>query len=493
MNLMNILPFGVAALLFGFLGACRQQTTTTEKKIKENQAPNVLFIIVDDLKPKLGCYGERSIQSPHIDQLASQAHLFERAYCNFPVCGASRSSLLSGLRPTRDRFLFYYSSVEEDAPGTTSLPMHFKNKGYYTLSYGKVYHDKADQEESWSEAPYRPESKVSWRDYITEKNLQLERQYKKSRERGREQEARRGFFYECVDTNDQAYYDGKLTQDALNKLKELKTKKQPFFFSVGYLKPHLPFNAPKKYYDKYPIDSIELPKNYHRNSSMPDGLLHTFGELRQYSGIPSVDSALVLDTALAKKLIQGYKACVSYTDAHIGRLLDGLEAMGLSDNTMVVLIGDHGWFLGQHALWCKHTNLLDALHVPMIIREPGQSEGKRWRKMVEFVDLYPTLCDMAGLSQPEHLQGNSFYPFEESKEENAIAYCRYFNQESVILQDTIYTEVFKSNEGEQLLGRVAFDWQRDSLEQNNLIQSQDSSGLLLHQRALNQHRKQVYK
>lgn len=360
------------------------------------EPPNVLFIAVDDLRPELACYNQEHISSPNIDRLAASGVLFERAYCMVPTCGASRASLMTSIRPTRNRFVNYLTWAEKDAPGTTTLNTHFKNNGYHTVSLGKIFHHPQDNSEGWSEPAWRPQ-RTPW--YRKAENQQLHRQRQKQGRRWR------GPAWESADVADNAYADGLLAERAIEDLERLKSKEQPFFLAVGFFKPHLPFIAPKKYWDLYPHASIHLPDNYAVPQDAPKESIHSFGELRAYAGIPR-KGPVSDDTA--RNLIHGYYACVSYIDAQIGRLLDELERLDLAENTIVVLWGDHGWNLGEHTLWCKHSCYETSMQIPLIVRAPGMDGAQRRTNLIESIDLYPSLCTLAGLELPEHLQGRSF-------------------------------------------------------------------------------------
>lgn len=431
----------------------------TCKQSEKPKQPNVLFIAIDDLRPELGCYGEKKIQSPNIDKLASEGTLFERAYCNVPVCGASRASLLSGVRPRRDRFVQYYTWQDNDAPGITSLPEYFKENGYYTVSNGKIYHHLEDGVGSWSEEPWHPVQEVedkNWRNYITKANLDIAAENKGS-----------ALPYELAEVHDTAYFDGKTAQKTIADLKKLKEKGQPFFLAAGFLKPHLPFNAPAQYWDMYPYEEIEMPENPFFPETAPEAANHNWGELRSYAGIPKEGP---LSNRLARKLIQGYYACVSYTDAQIGKILDELERLGLKENTIVVLWGDHGWNLGEHGLWCKHCNFDNALKVPLIVSAPGLENNTKVRSLVEFVDIYPSLCELAGLEKPSHLQGDSFVPLMkgETTETKDAVYARWIKGESVKTEQYLYTEWF-DNDG-NVFARMLYDHEKDPKETVNVAE-----------------------
>lgn len=426
----------------------------------QNEKPNVLFIAVDDLRPELGCYGQEHIKSPHIDKLASEGLIFNRAYCNIPVCGASRASLLSGIRPNRNRFLDYKTWQDKDVPGAVSLPMHFKNNGYSTVSLGKIYHHFTDGKGSWN-TQWMPNPKVckTWRDYLTEENNKLDTG---NRSRGKP--------FEKADANDDDYKDGMIAKRAIEELRRFKENKNPFFLAVGFLKPHLPFNAPSKYWDMYDSKEIKLPPNMNQPENAPDECMHTFGELRAYNSIPKVGD---VSKSVALKMIHGYYACVSYTDAQIGRVLDELKSLGLDKNTIIILWGDHGWHLGEHNLWCKHCNFEKVLHTPLIIKAPGKKQNIKTNALVEYVDIYPSLCELAGLDAPFHLQGKSFVPLTENPELpwKQEVYCRWIKGETLVTMSHTYTEWLNDNTGE-VDARMMYDLTNDPEETVNIAEEE---------------------
>lgn len=439
---------GYMLLAFGAV-ACNPAQKPEMKK------PNVLFIAVDDLRPELGCYGHSQIKSPNIDNLANRGLTFVNAYCNVPVCGASRASLLTGIRPTRTRFVGFDTWAEKDAPGAVSLPQVFKNNGYQTISNGKVFHHWNDLLDSWSENPWNPaEDSESYLNYFSEENLALIKKGEK-----------RGYPFEIAEVEDTAYYDGQIASKSIADLKRLKASGKPFFLAAGFLKPHLPFNAPKKYWEMYTEASIQLPENYFRPENAPDVAIHNFGELRSYYGVPSEGP---VSDEMAHQLIHGYYACVSYVDAQIGRLLDALDELGLAKNTVVVLWGDHGWQLGEHSLWCKHANFKTSLNAPLIISAPGFRGSQKTEALVEFVDIFPSLCELAGLEKPVQLQGQSFVSLMKNPElswKNAV-YSRFVQGESVKTKRYLFTEWF-NNEGE-VYSTMLYDHQTDPSENINI-------------------------
>lgn len=438
------------------LWTCRNEEPVAASKT------NVLFIAVDDLRPELGCYGAGHIHSPNIDKLAATGTLFLNAYCNVPVCGASRASLLTGLRPTLTRFKTYLSRSDEEAPEAITLPGLFKANGYTTISNGKVFHNANDSKDDWDEV-WRI-GNITPRDYITEENIRLDTTANL-----------RGYPFERTPATDTAYKDGKMTEKAIADLKRLKENGRPFFLAVGYLKPHLPFNAPQKYWDLYPEESIQLPDNRFQPTDVPAQALHNFGELRHYAGVPK--TGLVSDS-LARTLIHGYYACVSYTDALIGKLLDALAELDLDKNTIVILWGDHGWNLYEHGLWCKHCNYRTSLKAPIILRTPGQPEAYRRDEMVEFVDIYPTLAELCGLPAPGHLQGNSLVPLisDDKVEWKDRVESVWQNGFTYTSRTHAYTEW--RTENDSIVARMLFDHVTDPGENVNIAGKEESKAVL---------------
>ena len=367
--------------------------------------PNVLFIAVDDLRPQLGCYGQAVIKSPNIDRLAAQGFVFERAYCQFAHCAPSRASLLSGVRPDS-------RTVAED------LPAYFKKQGYFCESMGKVYHgtfskkyDKSngDKPESWSVPTWYPPPRY----YFSEEGVaEAKKRFAKTAQQlgvsadEWTNHVVRGCAIEVPDVADNLPRDGQLAEHAMQQLKEIGGK-QPFFMAVGFMGTHLPFVAPKKYWDLYPDQKIHLPGNMYAPHGAPDFSLIPRFELNQYTGLEDIGSNM--DTA--RRLIHAYYACVSYVDALIGNVLDALDKEGLRDNTIIILWGDNGWKLGEHNAWSKYSDYENDTRVPVIISVPGmKTAGKRTNALVELVDVYPTLCELCGLPVPENLEGTSMVP-----------------------------------------------------------------------------------
>jgi len=386
--------------------------------------PNVLFIAVDDLRPELGCYDNRYVISPNIDRLAADSVVFTQAYCQSGVCNPSRASLLTGLRPDTIKVWDLETHFRDTAPEVTTLPQHFKNNGYHCTAIGKIYHNDKPDPLSWSEPkiyiegyPYDPDAV-----YRDDGNLQyLEKRKAEITQTGRQDRYIDQFdqWYlkanatEMPDVTDNAYYDGAQTDVAIEKLGELSRMDEPFFFGIGYYRPHLPFNVPRKYWDMYDRDRIPPAENDFPPINAPSMALNTLRELTGYADLRDVKHPTEgkLNEQSARLLKHGYLASVTYVDTQIGRLLGRLDELGIRDNTIIVLWGDNGWKLGEHASWCKMTNFEIDTRVPLIIRAPGSgtANGVR-RQLVEFVDVYPTVCELAGTPVPEQLEGLSAVP-----------------------------------------------------------------------------------
>ena len=429
--------------------------------------PNVLFIAVDDLRPELACYGKKHIHSPNIDRLAASGVLFERAYCMVPTCGASRASLMTGIRPARSRFVSYLARADKDAPGITTMNTQFNKNGYFTASLGKVFHHASDSAEGWSEPAWRTKG-IPWYQRPENHELHEKRQKQGSRKRGPA--------WESADVSDDAYADGVIAERAIADLRRLKDRDEPFFLAVGFLKPHLPFIAPKKYWDLYNHEKIQLPDNYHVPQDAPKESIHSSGEMRSYAGIPAKGS---VSDETARNMIHGYYACVSYADAQIGKLLDELDRLEISDNTIVVLWGDHGWNLGEHTLWCKHSCYETSMQIPLIVRAPGINGGQRRNHLIETIDLYPTLCELTGTSLPEHLEGRSLA--ELMKSPNAVwkdAAIGRFQDGDTIRTDSFRFTEYTDKKGNRV-SRMLYDHSDDPDENVNVSGSRQTLALKL--------------
>ena len=363
-----------------------------------NDKPNVLLVCVDDLKPLLGCYGAPLAQTPNIDRLAARGVLFERAYCNQAVCSPSRNALLTGLRPQTIGIYDLATNFRRGVPDAVTVAQYFRQHGYRTEALGKVFHvGHGNQEDaaSWTVPHWRPQGGG----YQLPASTAVKRPAKTG--------GPRGAATECADVADNAYGDGMIADEAVARLQSARaTPGEPFFLAVGFLKPHLPFVAPKKYWDLYQRTSFEPHPRQQPPAGAPQYAPTTWGELRQYSDMPETGP---LSVDQQRELIHGYYAAVSFMDAQLGRVLDALDQTGLAANTIVVLWGDHGWHLGDHGMWCKHTNYEQAARIPLIVAAPGCAPGgAKTAALAETVDIYPTLCELAGLPPPQGLDGASF-------------------------------------------------------------------------------------
>ena len=376
--------------------------------------PNVLFIAVDDLRPELGCYGNRIVKSPNIDRIAARGVVFNRAYCQQAVCSPSRTAIMTGLRPDTTKVWDLVTHFRVAQPDCITLPQHFKANGYHCAAINKVYHKGFEDGRSWSEPHWYSMGKAVDTDLsdftkqiVTKHDVVVEEFMSPLPKVDGNTKA--GPAFEVSLKAESELPDGAAAAEAVKRLAALKSKKQPFFLAVGFAKPHLPFVAPKKYWELYDPNVIPVPTIDRLPEGSPSFTGHTNGELHNYPGVPKEDP---IPADFAKTLRHGYYACISYTDAQIGKVLDALDKEGLSDNTIIVLWGDHGWQLGDHGLWHKHTNFELAARAPLLISVPKSlSAGKKCDAPVEFVDVYPTLAEVCGLPSPSKIDGSSLKNF----------------------------------------------------------------------------------
>ncbi len=408
---MNLSKFVIFIFLLGQSFNCTAQQNTVEKVTK---SPNILFIAIDDLRPELASYGSEIAQSPNLDKLASQGLQFNRAYCQQAICGPSRASVLTGLRPETSGIFHNYLKIRELHPDIVTLPQHFKNNGYESVYYGKIFHHgDLDDSLSWSRVPgQKPKSVVG---FALPENQRLQEETRKEMFSKYGDVAKYGLAmgpaYESADVPDNTYDDGYNTDLAIADIKAMaKNSDEPFFLGLGFHKPHLNWVAPKKYWDLYneteiPMASDSIPPK--EGASMG---LHPSFELRVRSGIPKTGK---LPPELSRTLKHAYLACISYVDEQIGRTIKALEDAGIRDNTIIIVWSDHGWHLGDMGIWGKATNYEIATRVPLMIWTPDMPESNRGAQteaLVELIDMYPTLCELAGIEKPEHIEGQSFVP-----------------------------------------------------------------------------------
>ena len=405
-------------LLNILLFSCKAQIDKSIDTSKNK--PNILFIAIDDLRPELGAYGSEIAITPNMDALAANGLLFNNAYCQEAICSPSRASVMTGSRPETIKVIENFSYFRDLNPDIITLPQHLKTEGYETVYAGKIFHPGyTDEELSWSRKAYSGPNVAEMpnrvRGYVLAENQEI---FKKNRdeviEKYGENAPRNGLgkgpAYEFADAPDNTYEDGHNTELAIETMKEMAKNDKPFFLGLGFLKPHLEWIAPKKYWDLYEGKDLQMTDQHKGPINGAAMGLHASFELRARADIPNYGD---IDEEQAKNLKRAYLATVSYVDAQIGKMLQALDEEGLRDNTIIMLWSDHGWHLGDMGIWGKATNYEIATRVPLIVSTPNMSEAVRGSKtnaLVELVDMYPTLCDLAGVSIPESLEGQSFKP-----------------------------------------------------------------------------------
>ncbi len=319
------------------------------------------------------------------------------------------------------------------------------------------------EDQSWSHAPWRPMSKQGgrWRNYLTPEAIAAAKA-----------SGHCGPPFECADVPDNAYHDGQTADRAIHELSRLRDSDEPFFLAAGFLKPHLPFNAPKGYWDRYRRDDVHLADNPFAPENAPSRAVHNFGELRSYFNVPKEGP---LSEELQRNLVHGYYAATSYADAQIGRVLEALRVYGLEENTIVVAWGDHGWQLGEHGMWCKHCNFETSLNAPLIVRTPDQRGGVATEALAEFVDIFPTLCDLSGIPTPETLAGTSLAPCldDDRATVKEAAFSRWHAGESVRTGDVLYTE-WLDEEG-AVTDRMLYNHRTDPDENVNVVEQDENA------------------
>jgi arylsulfatase A-like enzyme len=431
---------------------------------QDSNQKNVLLIIVDDLRPVLPTYGATQVEAPHLTAFSKNAVQFNNAYVNIPTCGASRASILTGIRPTREYYKKYYTSIDEDMPQAITISELLQAKGYTTISNGKVSHNKSDKASTWDDL-WRPGSTTP-KDYLLEENNESSKLPHKNNHMP----------YEKANVEDLAYKDGKIAAKTIRDLKKLKAQKESFFLVAGFLKPHLPFNAPAKYWEMYDKEKITPPINNKFPATAYEGAGNWY-ELARYKGVqqgysdnPSLNAkTFTMDAEMTTNLIHGYYACVSYIDQQIGNVLQALEDLDLSEDTIVIITSDHGFSLSEHNRWSKHNLFKVENQVPLFIRVPGLSNSGKSDSFVELIDLYPTICDLLGLEKPDQLEGMSIV--ENIKNPTLIsktnAYSRYTNGDMYISDNYAYSEWKYSEEG-KIIGRMLYDMKNDPFQMENL-------------------------
>ena len=463
------------------------------------QSPDIVMIAIDDLRPMLGCYGDEKIQSPNIDSLAKSGIVFERAYCQYAKCGTSRLSLMTGLRP--DSIGIFSNKVSDivnfrtQHPKIDSIARWLKRAGYHTQSFGKIYHDGWDHSDDWSTDSFpgrdREILEITNEQNVSAPTIIAERLHCP--------------VMQAPDVHDDHLFAGRMTTKVIHTLNHFQDS-EPLFLAIGFRRPHLPFVAPKSYFDQYQIDDSWLAANQNPNADTPlfawfnsDGYVGTARkagltmplrpeyneardwngyEMRSYQGVPN-EGPIPLATQM--NLIHAYAACISYVDAQIGRILRTLRQSPRFKNAIIILWSDHGWHLGEHSAWGKMTNFEIATRVPLIVSAPHVTPG-RTNHITELVDLYPTLCELAKVPKPDHLEGKSLLQvlkqdeLTRKSEEKSVAlsqYTRFRNRymgRAIRTQNHRYVAWFDQHEN-RIVARELYDHRVDPDENNNLASS----------------------
>lgn len=446
--------------------------------------PNVLLLCVDDLKPNLGCYGDAFAQTPNIDRLASRGTRFDLAYCNQAVCAPSRNNLMLGSHSTSLGIYGLAQNFRLAVPNAVTLTQHFMRHGWRAEAVGKVLHSghgNHDDDASWS-VPTQKEKVVEYLDPKNSANGQLTREeaFFTNQKLGEIRSLPRGAAWEMLDVPDNAYADGRIAEEGVRRLQAAAGRSgTPFFLALGFVKPHLPFTAPKRFWDKYNREAITLAKYQLDPAGAPAYAGKRGGEIVNYDPLSEEN---LREMEMQRTLIHAYYACVSYVDAQIGRVLDELERLKLTDRTLVVLWGDHGWHLGDHGYWTKHTNYEQANRIPLIIVAPGVGRaGSVSRQLAETVDIFPTLAELAGLpapSGPQRVDGLSLAPVLQDPEKRVRDHAYHVYPRDPRLGRAIRTERYRLVEWKRYGGAAdtaefeLYDYQSDPEETKNLAATQ---------------------
>jgi iduronate 2-sulfatase len=414
MRAVRFLPFLLTILC---VSAPLRETFSAEK-------PNVLLILVDDLKPALGCYGDETALTPNIDALAARGMRFDLAYCNQAVCAPSRFTLMLGSHSTSTGLYGLGSPLRQILPDAVTMPQHFEKHGYRTESLGKIFHighGNLGDPESFS-VPHFKEKVIEYVDPASKPDGKITREEAMFQNLpappGGMNSLARGAAFESPAVEDNAYADGRVADETKRRLAAAKVRREkdgtPFFIAAGFARPHLPFSAPKKYWDVYDPDNLPMPKFEDLPEGSPQVAGKRGGEIRNYFPVPDKNDPAQIPDDVKRQLIHGYYASTSYVDAQIGKVIDELDRLGLAENTIVVLWGDHGFHLGDLGIWTKHTNYEQANRIPILITAPGVTKpNSSTKQLAESVDVFPTLAELAGLpapTGPQPIDGISLVP-----------------------------------------------------------------------------------
>ncbi len=470
---MNVLPRRLALASLAFVSLAANALFAAPP-----QRPNVVMILVDDLKPLTGAYGDKHALTPELDRLAAKGVRFDSAYCNQAVCAPSRFNLMLGARSTTLGIYNFGKNFRDFYADTVTLPQHFKNSGYQVESMGKIYHighGTYGDDASWS-IPHHKDLVIEYVDPKSKTSDQLTKEealFSNKPSKG----LPRGAAWESPDVADEAYADGRVAAHAITRLKAAKEKPgQPFFLAVGFARPHLPFSAPKKYWDLYDPRKLPLPEN----EKAPEGVenIKRGGEVAQYFPVPEkLPESGLYDEPLKRKLIHGYYASTSYVDAQIGKVVRAIDELGLAENTIIVLWGDHGFHLGDLGIWTKHTNFEQANRIPLFVIAPGVSKpGTATKTFAETVDIFPTLAELAGLSMPKQpfaIDGKSLVPALKNPATLVRDYAYHCFPRGKLIGRSIRTERYRlvewrtHDKAAKLASVELYDYVADPLETKN--------------------------
>lgn len=479
--------------------------TNTKTEVK----PNILFLSIDDLRPALGAFGDDLAITPNIDRFAEEAITFRQTFCQAAVCAPSRASLMTGLRPDSTRVWHLGDKFREINPATVTMPQHFSKHGYYTVNLGKIFHNYMPDSISWDEPDLRP-ARYKQQDWLGRdgETFYISEEVAKSQVIKRDSLLKlrpvryadgwnTGPAWENADVHDTMYYDGSQLELTKKTLDRIVKADKPFYMGLGFFRPHLPFTVPKKYWDMYEKDLLEAAANPFIPVGAPAWTMNSMYELRHYDGFQHIghpNSDFVMNQDTARILKHGYYASVSYVDELFGQLVDHLKSLGIYDNTIIVLWGDHGWKLGDHNSWGKMTNYAIDLQVPLIIRNPYQeNQGKETQSLTELVDLFPTICEMANIEVPDYTQGVSLVQIMQNTDvklktaalsqfhrrpQHAADGGRYMGY-SMVTEAYHFIEWYQWDDAKgkrgALMATELFDRVKDPTEKFNLATSEESS------------------
>jgi arylsulfatase A-like enzyme len=518
MKLISNYLGGLLLLFFacGSTATAVNQSTNSATSMSANVRPNnILFLAVDDLKPLLSNYGHKEMHTPNFDRLAAMGVTFTNANVQYAVCGPSRASIMTGCYPDRTKVWDLHTDFRKSSDGLVSMPEYLTTQGYETVGIGKIYHKGSSAPghdgNSWSMGHTLPKdyNEVTGAPIINYQSAENRARYKtimeEAKAKGIDKSGKQRAYalkqhkptVESAPVPDDAYQDGVYTKNAIKTLKTLKQQDKPWMLALGWQRPHLPFVAPQKYWDLYDRETIDLSGVQELAEGTPKIAYHNFGEIRSYTDFPKgAELGEPISEAKQRELIHGYMACVSYIDAQLGKILDALDAEGLAATTNIVLWGDHGFHLGDHTLWCKHSNFEQATRIPFMFAGPGVAKGISVATPVELVDAFPTLFDLAGVKASAQAEGVSLVPLLDGKagttldkDYSASQYARGKGERatmgySIRTERYRYTEWIKdyiTNEaysGKEITGIELYDYEKDPLETRNLAKDKDYKDIL---------------